>query len=430
MTTQKQIDANRRNAQSSTGPKTEAGKAASAANAISHGLTAAGDVLLQDESVDAFEEMQRDMLADLAPQGALQGMLARQIIQLLWRLDRAARLEAELFLHGELAAKRDKLRAPGPNNAHRAALERAYADKDGKCPEALTKSLDEKDRVFEERRREILAVDMEILLGAPSAMVLVEREASAKAFDRLMRYEAMLQRSLNRTLAEFRSLKREAAKEAKAEAEAAAAERDVLQNEANSPQAIDAAPSHSARPPGLRTGETPWYSHEKGFLPMEANPAQAGDAAPSAAPLRPRRRTRARPPAGSARHPGTTTRRGFRKTNPIPRNPLKRRTIRPPDRSRGRPRPSGEGCSYPSGAGGLDSIHFPQAPGARSASLATRCARGAVAPSGPLCGPGANSSALTRAAGAALVPGPQVRSARLRAAPKARRQASGASARR
>ena len=216
MTTQKQIDANRRNAQSSTGPTTAAGKAASSANAISHGLTAAGDVLLQDESVDAFEELQRDMLADLAPQGALQGMLARQIIQLLWRLDRAARLEAELFLHGELAAKRDKLRAPGPNNAHRAALERVYADKDGKCPEALTKSLDEKDRAFEERRREILAVDMEILLGASSAMILVEREASAKAFDRLMRYEAMLQRSLNRTLAEFRSLKREAAKEAKA----------------------------------------------------------------------------------------------------------------------------------------------------------------------------------------------------------------------
>ena len=294
MTTRKQIEANRRNARKSTGPKTEAGKAASSANAISHGLTAAGDVLLQDESVDAFEELQRDMLADLAPRDALQGMLARRIVQLLWRLDRAARLEAELFLHGELAARRDKLRAPGPNNAVRAALERAYADKDGKCPEALTKSLDEKDRVFEERRREILAVDMEILLGAPSAMVLVEREESAKAFDRLMRYEAMLQRSLNRTLAEFRSLKREAAKEGRRRRKrAAAAEKDVLQNEANSPQAIDAAPSRSARPPGLRVGETPWYSHEKGFLPMEANPAHAGDAAPSrsadpAAPQDPR----------------------------------------------------------------------------------------------------------------------------------------------
>ena len=281
MTTQKQIEANRRNARKSTGPKTEAGKAASSANALSHGLTAAGDVLLQDESVDAFEELQRDMLADLDPQDALQGMLARRIVQLLWRLDRAARLEAELFLHGELAARRDKLRAPGPNNAVRAALERVYADKDGKCPEALTKSLDEKDRAFEERRREILAVDMEILLGAPSAMVLVEREASAKAFDRLMRYEASLQRSLNRTLAEFRSLKREAAKEAKAAAEAAAAaqpapaeENAFQQNEANPAQAGDAAPAGSARPPGRRIGETPWYNHDEGFLQYEPNSAQ------------------------------------------------------------------------------------------------------------------------------------------------------------
>ena len=298
MTTQKQIEANRRNAQSSTGPKTEAGKAASSANAISHGLTAAGDVLLQDESVDAFEELQRDMLADLDPQGALQGMLARRIVQLLWRLDRAARLEAELFLHGALAARRDKLRAPGPNNAVRAAFERVYADKDGKCPEALTKSLDEKDRVAAERRREILAVDMEIVLGAPSAMVLVEREASAKAFDRLSRHEATLQRALNRTLAEFRSLKREAAAQADAQADVAAdaaeqpapaAENDSSQNEANPSQAVDAAPSRSTRPSAGGVGATPWYDHEKGFLQNEANSAQpterADDPVPRLIPL-------------------------------------------------------------------------------------------------------------------------------------------------
>ena len=215
MTTQKQIDANRRNAQSSTGPKTEAGKAASAANAISHGLTAAGDVLLQDESVDAFEEMQRGHARRLGPAGRAAGGC--------WRGKSSSCSGASTVPPGSRPSSSSTANsprsatscsAPGPNNAHRAALERVYADKDGKCPEALTKSLDEKDRVFEERRREILAVDMEILLGAPSAMVLVEREASAKAFDRLMRYEAMLQRSLNRTLAEFRSLKREAAKEA------------------------------------------------------------------------------------------------------------------------------------------------------------------------------------------------------------------------
>jgi hypothetical protein len=40
VTTQKQVDANRTNAKLSTGPKTAAGKEASASNAVTHGITA------------------------------------------------------------------------------------------------------------------------------------------------------------------------------------------------------------------------------------------------------------------------------------------------------------------------------------------------------------------------------------------------------
>jgi hypothetical protein len=40
MATPAQIEANRRNARKSTGPKTAAGKAASSRNALTHGLTA------------------------------------------------------------------------------------------------------------------------------------------------------------------------------------------------------------------------------------------------------------------------------------------------------------------------------------------------------------------------------------------------------
>ena len=251
-------------------------------------------MLLQDESADAFEARQRDVLADLAPQDALQAMLARRIVQLLWRLDRAARLEAELFLHGELAAKRDRLRAAGRGGAVRAAFERVYADQGGEDADALSKALDERDRTLEERSRAILAVDAEILLGAPTAAVLVEREESARAFDRLMRYEATLQRSLNRTLAEFRSLKREAAAQADAQSDAAAEaaaqpapadETDFSQNEANPAHTDDAAPSRSPRPPAGGVGETPWYDHEKGFLQNEANSAQPTERADDPAPL-------------------------------------------------------------------------------------------------------------------------------------------------
>jgi hypothetical protein len=48
MTSTKQIEANRRNALASTGPRTQEGKAIVARNAVKHGLTAQS-VLLPDE---------------------------------------------------------------------------------------------------------------------------------------------------------------------------------------------------------------------------------------------------------------------------------------------------------------------------------------------------------------------------------------------
>jgi hypothetical protein len=45
-----QIEANRRNALHSTGPRTEAGRAVASRNALKHGLT----IVLFDEQCDAF----------------------------------------------------------------------------------------------------------------------------------------------------------------------------------------------------------------------------------------------------------------------------------------------------------------------------------------------------------------------------------------
>ena len=49
MTTALKIAANRRNAKRSTGPRTEAGKAISRRNALTHGLTSAKLVLIDGE---------------------------------------------------------------------------------------------------------------------------------------------------------------------------------------------------------------------------------------------------------------------------------------------------------------------------------------------------------------------------------------------
>jgi hypothetical protein len=88
--------ASRINGAKSRGPRTAAGKARSARNALKHGLCAR-KLLLADENAAAFAAFEKALLADLAPEGALQTLLARQIVAAAWRLARADRLEAEVI---------------------------------------------------------------------------------------------------------------------------------------------------------------------------------------------------------------------------------------------------------------------------------------------------------------------------------------------
>src|SRR5579863_5928192 len=96
MTTPEQIAANRRNAARSTGPKSAEGRAASAQNALRHGLRAE-QVVIFDESAEDFAAFHRDMLAALAPADAEEEQLAERIILCHWRLRRTPRSEAALF---------------------------------------------------------------------------------------------------------------------------------------------------------------------------------------------------------------------------------------------------------------------------------------------------------------------------------------------
>jgi hypothetical protein len=93
MTTQAQAEANRRNAQKSTGPRTPEGKAASRVNGVRHGLRCQ-KVLVTDEDPAAYLEHRRGMLRRLQPADALEQRLADRIISLSWRLERADWMEA------------------------------------------------------------------------------------------------------------------------------------------------------------------------------------------------------------------------------------------------------------------------------------------------------------------------------------------------
>jgi hypothetical protein len=96
MTSFRQIEANRRNAQLSTGPVTEEGKRRSRQNAVRHGLTAETviDALEDAEDYAAFEMA---ITADHDAQSAVERELVLRLASLLWRLRRATAIESGLF---------------------------------------------------------------------------------------------------------------------------------------------------------------------------------------------------------------------------------------------------------------------------------------------------------------------------------------------
>ena len=92
MSTQKQIDANRQNAQKSTGPKTPEGKSAVAQNGIKHGLLARQSTI-PGESQAEFDLYHQQVFAQYDPSGPIETVLTERIVTLSWRLRRINRLQ-------------------------------------------------------------------------------------------------------------------------------------------------------------------------------------------------------------------------------------------------------------------------------------------------------------------------------------------------
>jgi hypothetical protein len=97
----KQLEANRRNAQKSTGPLTRSGRAVCRMNALKHGifskevLVAGGNFKEDSQALSALHER---FWLDLNPVGPVEEMLVDQIVTTHWRLRRALKAES-----GEIA---------------------------------------------------------------------------------------------------------------------------------------------------------------------------------------------------------------------------------------------------------------------------------------------------------------------------------------
>lgn len=103
----KKIEANRLNAQRSTGPRSEAGKLASSRNATRHAVFAR-DVLLPGEDPQELKLLREDMLRSLNPGTALELHFVEQAISIIWRQRRLRRAEVALYaeLGGQYSCER------------------------------------------------------------------------------------------------------------------------------------------------------------------------------------------------------------------------------------------------------------------------------------------------------------------------------------
>jgi len=98
MTTENQIEANKLNAQKSTGPRSASGKAKSARNSIKHGLRSrTPDILLSGEDTRQYNRFYKALVTDLDPVGPKETILADRIINFYWKLKRVSRMETSMF---------------------------------------------------------------------------------------------------------------------------------------------------------------------------------------------------------------------------------------------------------------------------------------------------------------------------------------------
>ena len=195
MTSDKQIEANRRNAQKSTGPRTDRGKAIVARNALRHGLTAQR-VLLPDETQEELTRFVEQFWRHFQPVGIMEALLMERIIAAAWRLRRVYRIEAGVLTWQfyDVSAGRGEREA-----------------------KALTKnpflSLLGQDEVVTDEARHAAALQRaaeaagsrdseDTDLGAAFA----RDAAGANALPKLSRYEAALERGMYRALQELERL--------------------------------------------------------------------------------------------------------------------------------------------------------------------------------------------------------------------------------
>jgi hypothetical protein len=112
VTSARQWEANRENAQKSTGPRTEEGKRRSRRNALRHGLTA--ETVVEDvEDTEDYRAFEATIIADYDARTAVERELVLRLASLLWRIRRATGIETDLLrIQADILRERQENRGP------------------------------------------------------------------------------------------------------------------------------------------------------------------------------------------------------------------------------------------------------------------------------------------------------------------------------
>jgi hypothetical protein len=119
----KQQEANRQNAQHSTGPNTPEAKAAVRLNALTYGLRAR-DLILPNEDSEEYKQLWADLEAEWQPQNRTERMHLEQMSTSQWLLARFAKSERRIYVCETSVEK--QLALLDRVSTQRARLERSF----------------------------------------------------------------------------------------------------------------------------------------------------------------------------------------------------------------------------------------------------------------------------------------------------------------
>jgi hypothetical protein len=180
-TSARKAEANRRNAQKSTGPRTARGKSWSRLNALKHGILASQGVLSAIEGREAraaFAQTVDGLAADFAPVGTFEQLLVQKIATCFWRFRRLLRFENRASLQSFDNRTYDQM------NHRERWRSTIYVEQDGGR---------------DEEKVQLDATD--VLEQAGLGMDLPSEHDTL----RLVRYEASIERTLSKALAQLRA---------------------------------------------------------------------------------------------------------------------------------------------------------------------------------------------------------------------------------